>query len=41
MLCKKAVYYGLSLKLNTPFDSLLRTQSVTLHFFNSNVSNVG
>ena len=41
MLCKKAGYTGLSLELNTPFDFQLRTKSVPLSFFNSNVSSVG
>ena len=41
MLCKKAVYNGLSLELNTPFDFQLRTESVLLSFFNSNVSKCG
>ena len=41
MLCKKAIYNGLSLELNTPFDFQLREQSVPLSFFNSNVSTVG
>ena len=41
MLCKKAVYDGLSLELFTPFEFQLRTQSISLSFFNSNVSSVG
>ena len=41
MLCKKAIYNGLSLELNTPFYSQLITQSVPLSFFNSEVSSVG
>ena len=34
MLCKEAVYNGLSLELNTPFDFQLTIQSVP---FNCNV----
>ena len=41
MLCEKEVYNGLSLELYTPFDFQLRTQSVLLSFFNSNVPSVG
>ena len=40
MLCKKAVYNGLSLELNAPFDFQLRTESVPLSFFNSKASSV-
>ena len=32
MLCKKAVYNGLSLELYTPFDFQLRTYPVPLFF---------
>ena len=32
MLCKKAVYNGLSLELNTLFDFQLRAESVLLFF---------
>ena len=31
-LCKKAVYYGLNLEVNTPFDFQLRTLPVLLSF---------
>ena len=41
MLCKKAVYNGLSLEVYTPFDFQLRIKSVLLSFFNFNVSSVG
>ena len=41
MICKKAVYNGFSLELNTLFDFQLRTLSVPLTFFNSNVSSDG
>ena len=41
MLCKKAVYNGLSLELNTPFEFQLRALSVALSFFNSKVSSFG
>ena len=41
MLCKKTVYNGLSLELYTIFDLQLRTKSVPLSFFDSNVSSVG
>ena len=37
MLGKKAVFNGLSLELNTPFDFELRTLSVLVLFFNSKV----
>ena len=41
MLCKKAVYNGLSLELNTPFEFQLRILLVALSFFNSKVSSFG
>ena len=41
MLCNKAVYNGLSLEVNTPFDFQLRTKSVLLPFFNSKASSAG
>ena len=41
MLCGKAVYNGLNLELNTPFDFQLRTQLLHLSFFNSIASSVG
>ena len=41
MLFKKAVYNGLSLELNTPFDFKLKTSPVPLSFFNSNLSSIG
>ena len=41
MLCKKIVFKGLGLELNTHFDFQLRTESVPLSVLNSNVSSVG
>ena len=41
MLCNKAVYNGLSLEVNTPFDFQLRTKSLPLSFFNSKASSAG
>ena len=40
MLCKKAVYNGLSLEVYALFDFQLRTQSVLLFLFNSSVTTV-
>ena len=40
MLCKKALYDGLSLELYTPFDFQPINQSLPF-FFNSEVSSVG
>ena len=38
MLCNKAVYNGLSLEVNTPFDFQLRAKPVLLSFLNSKAS---
>ena len=40
MLGKKALYNERRLDLNKPLDSQLKTYSVSLYFFNSNVLNL-